>query len=58
MLAMMVRQFMNLMVLGLLLSFFSVGHGRAPDPLVILSLRERDFTKTALLSVRELSNWS
>ncbi len=50
MLAMMVRQFMNLMVLGLLLSFFGWAWDARLIRSVILSLRERDFTKTALLS--------
>ena len=50
MLAMLVRQFMNLVLLGLLLSFF----GWAWDARLIrsmsLSLRERDFTNTSILS--------
>jgi peptide/nickel transport system permease protein len=50
MLAMMVRQFMNLVVLGLLLSFFGWAWDARLIRSVILSLRERDFTKTALLS--------
>jgi len=50
MLAMMVRQFMNLVVLGLMLSFFGWAWDARLIRSVILSLRERDFTKTALLS--------
>ena len=50
MLAMMVRQFMNLVVLGLLLSIFGWAWDARVIRSVILSLRERDFTKTAVLS--------
>lgn len=50
MLAMMVRQFMNLVVLGLMLSFFGWAWDARLIRSVILSLRERDFTKTAILS--------
>lgn len=50
MLAMMVRQFMNLVVLGLMLSFFGWAWDARLIRSIILSLRERDFTKTALLS--------
>ena len=50
MLAMMVRQHMNLVVLGLLLSFFGWAWDARGIRSVILSLRERDFTKTAILS--------
>ncbi|MFZ6031590.1 MAG: ABC transporter permease [Chloroflexota bacterium] len=50
MLAMMVREFMNLIVLGLLLSFFGWAWDARLIRSVILSLREREFTKTAILS--------
>jgi peptide/nickel transport system permease protein len=50
MLAMMVRKFMNLVVLGLLLSFFGWAWDARLIRSVILSLREREFTKTAILS--------
>ena len=50
MLAMMVRQFMNLVVLGLMLSFFGWAWDARLIRSVILSLREREFTKTAILS--------
>ena len=50
MLAMMVRQLMNLVVLGLLLSFFGWAWDARVIRSVIISLRERDFTKTAILS--------
>jgi len=50
MLAMLVRQYMNLVVLGLLLSFFGWAWDARVIRSVILSLRERDFTKTAVLS--------
>ena len=50
MLAMLIRDFMNVLTLGLLLAFF----GWAWDARVIrsqvLSLREREFTNTAILS--------
>ena len=47
MLAMLVRQFMNLVVLGLLLSIFGWAWDARVIRSVILSLREREFTKTA-----------
>jgi peptide/nickel transport system permease protein len=50
MLAMMVRQFMNLVILGLMLSFFGWAWDARLIRSLILSLREREFTKTALLS--------
>ncbi len=50
MMAMMVRKNMNLLVLGLLLSFFGWAWDARVIRSVILSLRERDFTKTAILS--------
>ncbi len=50
MLAMMVRQHMNLVVLGLLLSIFGWAWDARTIRSMILSLREREFTKTAVLS--------
>jgi peptide/nickel transport system permease protein len=50
MLAMLVRQHMNLVVLGLLLSFFGWAWDARTIRSMILSLREREFTKTAVLS--------
>src|SRR5512136_2027096 len=50
MLAMMVRQYMNLVVLGLLLSFFGWAWDARTIRSIILSLREREFTQTAILS--------
>lgn len=50
MLAMMVREWMNLVVLGLLLSFFGWAWDARLIRSIILSLREREFTKTAVLS--------
>jgi len=50
MLAMMVRKHMSLVVLGLLLSFFGWAWDARVIRSVILSLREREFTKTAILS--------
>lgn len=50
MLAMMVREYMNLVVLGLLLSFFGWAWDARLIRSMILSLREREFTKTAILS--------
>lgn len=50
MLAMMVREFMNLVVLGLMLSFFGWAWDARLIRSIILSLREREFTKTAVLS--------
>jgi peptide/nickel transport system permease protein len=50
MLAMLVRQHMNLVVLGLLLASFGWAWDARLIRSVILSLREREFTKTAVLS--------
>ena len=50
MLAMMVRQHMNLVVLGLLLSAFGWAWDARVIRSVVLSLREREFTQTAILS--------
>jgi peptide/nickel transport system permease protein len=50
MIAMMVRQFMNLALLGLMLSAFGWAWDARLIRSVILSLREREFTKTAVLS--------
>ena len=50
MLAMMVREHMNLVVLGLMLSVFGWAWDARLIRSVILSLREREFTKTAILS--------
>lgn len=50
MLAMLVRQFMNLVVLGLLLSIFGWAWDARLIRSMILSLREREFTRTAILS--------
>jgi peptide/nickel transport system permease protein len=50
MLAMLVRQFMNLVILGLLLSVFGWAWDARLIRSVVLSLREREFTKTAILS--------
>jgi peptide/nickel transport system permease protein len=50
MLAMLVRKLMNLVVLGLLLSFFGWAWDARVIRSVILSLREREFTQTAILS--------
>jgi peptide/nickel transport system permease protein len=50
MLAMLVRQFMNLVILGLMLSVFGWAWDARLIRSVILSLREREFTKTAVLS--------
>ena len=50
MLAMMVREHMNLVVLGLMLSIFGWAWDARLIRSVILSLREREFTKTAILS--------
>jgi peptide/nickel transport system permease protein len=50
MLAMLVRQYMNLVILGLLLSIFGWAWDARLIRSVILSLREREFTKTAVLS--------
>ncbi len=50
MLAMIIRKNMNLVVLGLMLSAFGWAWDARVIRSVILSLRERDFTKTAILS--------
>ena len=50
MIAMLVRQFMNLVILGLMLSVFGWAWDARLIRSVILSLREREFTKTAILS--------
>ena len=50
MLAMLVRQHMNLIVLGLLLATFGWAWDARTIRSMILSLREREFTKTAILS--------
>jgi peptide/nickel transport system permease protein len=50
MLAMLVRQNMNLAVLGLLLSLFGWAWDARTIRSIILSLREREFTQTAILS--------
>jgi peptide/nickel transport system permease protein len=50
MLSMLVRQFMNLVVLGLMLSAFGWAWDARLIRSTILSLRERDFTNTAILS--------
>ena len=50
MLAMLVRQFMNLVILGLMLSFFGWAWDARVIRSIILSLREGEFTKTAILS--------
>jgi peptide/nickel transport system permease protein len=50
MLAMMVRQFMNLVILGLLLSVFGWAWDARLIRSMILSLREREYTQTAILS--------
>lgn len=50
MLAMMVREHMNLVVLGLMLSAFGWAWDARLIRSMVLSLRERDFTKTAMLS--------
>ena len=50
MLAMMVRKYMNLVVLGLMLSAFGWAWDARTIRSIILSLRERDFTQTAILS--------
>jgi len=49
-LAMIVREFMNLVLLGLMLSFFGWAWDARLIRSMILSLREREFTKTAILS--------
>ena len=50
MLAMLVREYMNLVILGLLLSFFGWAWDARLIRSMILSLREREFTKNAILS--------
>ncbi len=50
MLAMMVREHMNLVILGLMLSIFGWAWDARLIRSMILSLREREFTKTAILS--------
>jgi peptide/nickel transport system permease protein len=50
MLAMLVRQHMNLIVLGLILSVFGWAWDARLIRSVVLSLREREFTMTAILS--------
>ena len=50
MLAMLLRQFMNLVLLGLMLSVFGWAWDARTIRSLILSLREREFTKTAVLS--------
>lgn len=50
MLAMLVRQHMNLVVLGLILSVFGWAWDARLIRSMVLSLREREFTKTAILS--------
>ena len=50
MLAMLIRQYMNLVTLGLLLAFFGWAWDARVIRSQILSLRERDFTQTARLS--------
>ncbi len=47
---MLVREYMNLAVLGLLLSIFGWAWDARLIRSMILSLREREFTKTAILS--------
>ncbi|MBZ0292976.1 MAG: ABC transporter permease subunit, partial [Anaerolineae bacterium] len=50
MLAMMVREHLNLVVLGLMLAIFGWAWDARLIRSMVLSLRERDFTRTALLS--------
>lgn len=50
MLAMLVREYMNLVVLGLMLSAFGWAWDARLIRSMVLSLREREFTKTAILS--------
>ena len=50
MLAMLIREYMNLVVLGFLLAIFGWAWDARVIRSLILSLRERDFTKTARLS--------
>jgi peptide/nickel transport system permease protein len=50
MMSMLVREYMNLVVLGLLLSIFGWAWDARVIRSLILSLREREFTQTAILS--------
>ncbi len=50
MLAMMVREYMNLVTLGLMLAFFGWAWDARLIRSMVLSLREREFTMTAILS--------
>ena len=50
MLAMLLREYMNLVILGLMLAFFGWAWDARLIRSLILSLREREFTKTAVLS--------
>lgn len=50
MLAMLIRQHMDLVILGLLLSLFGWAWDARVIRSMVLSLREREFTKTAILS--------
>ncbi|MCX7682800.1 MAG: ABC transporter permease [Anaerolineae bacterium] len=50
MLAMLIREKMNLIILGLLLAFFGWAWDARVIRSLILSLREREFTQTAILS--------
>jgi peptide/nickel transport system permease protein len=50
MLSMLIREHMSLLILGLLLSFFGWAWDARVIRSVILSLREREFTQTAILS--------
>ncbi len=50
MIAMLVRQHMNLVLLGLMLSFFGWAWDARVIRSMVLSLREREFTMTAILS--------
>jgi peptide/nickel transport system permease protein len=50
MMAMMVREYMNMVVLGLMLSVFGWAWDARTIRSIILSLREREFTQTAILS--------
>ncbi len=50
MIAMMVRKYMNLVILGMMLAIFGWPWDARVIRSIILSLREREFTKTAILS--------
>ena len=50
MLAMLLREYMNLVILGLMLAFFGWAWDARLIRSLILSLREREFTQTAILS--------